>query len=76
MIEMIQMIHRDGKVEKIILSIGGFKFLGIGEKLGALPYQSLKTIDLGLVYNVTMQQLKGLPEFNYPQMSNLSKRNS
>lgn len=58
-------LTREGKVEGIILVVGGFKFLEIGEKLAAIPFRPLKATDLGLVYNITMQQLKSLPEFSY-----------
>jgi sporulation protein YlmC with PRC-barrel domain len=52
-----------GKVEKIILSVGGF--FGIQAKLVALPFKPLKITDMGTVYNVTEQELKNLPEFSY-----------
>ena len=56
-------INRSGKVEQIILSVGGF--LGIDEKLVAMPFKPLKITDIGIVYNVTMQELKNLPGFSY-----------
>ncbi len=55
----------EGKVEGIILAAGGFKFARIGEKLAAIPFRPLKATDLGLIYDITMQQLKSLPEFSY-----------
>jgi sporulation protein YlmC with PRC-barrel domain len=56
-------INRTGKVEQIILSVGGF--LGIDEKLVAMPYRPLKVTDLGIVYNVSKDDLKNLPGFSY-----------
>ncbi len=58
-------INQEGKVEKIILAVGGFKFMGMGEKLVALPFKPLKITDLGIIYNITAQQLNNLPEFSY-----------
>jgi sporulation protein YlmC with PRC-barrel domain len=53
------LISRTGKVEWIILSVGGF--LGLDEKLAAVPFKPLKITDLGIVYNVTKQELENLP---------------
>jgi sporulation protein YlmC with PRC-barrel domain len=57
------MISRNGKVETIILSVG--EFLGMEEKLVALPFRPLKVNGAGIVYNVTQQQIKELPGFHY-----------
>lgn len=56
-------IDRNGKVGQIILSVGGF--LGIDEKLVALPFKPLKVADLGIVYEVTKEEIKNSPRFNY-----------
>jgi sporulation protein YlmC with PRC-barrel domain len=56
-------INRNGKAEQIILSVGGF--LGIDEKLVAMPFKPLKVTDLGIVYNVSREELKSLPGFSY-----------
>jgi sporulation protein YlmC with PRC-barrel domain len=56
-------INRNGKVDQIILSVGGF--LGIDEKLVAMPFKPLKVTDLGIVYNVSKQELKNRPGFGY-----------
>jgi hypothetical protein len=56
-------ISRDGKVEQIILSVGGF--LGMDEKLVELPFTPLKITDRGIVYNVGKQELKDRPAFRY-----------
>jgi sporulation protein YlmC with PRC-barrel domain len=55
------LINRMGKVERIILSMGGF--LGIDEKLVALPFRPLKITDMGTVYDLTRQELENLPAF-------------
>ena len=56
-------INRNGKVEQIILSVGGF--LGIDEKLVAMPFRALKVTDLGIVYDVSKQELKDHSAFTY-----------
>ena len=56
-------INRIGKVEQIILSVGGF--LGFDEKLVAMPFKPLKVTDMGIVYNVSREELKNLPGFSY-----------
>jgi sporulation protein YlmC with PRC-barrel domain len=56
-------IDREGKVGQIILSVGGF--LGIDEKLVTLPFKPLKVTDLGIVYDVTKQEIKNSPRFTY-----------
>jgi sporulation protein YlmC with PRC-barrel domain len=55
-------INRNGKAEQIILSVGGF--LGIDEKLVAMPFKPLKVADLGIVYNVSREELKDLLGFS------------
>ena len=56
-------INRSGNVEQIILSVGGF--LGIDEKLVAMPFKPLKITDMGIVYNVYREELRSLPGFSY-----------
>jgi sporulation protein YlmC with PRC-barrel domain len=56
-------ISPNGKVASIILSVGGF--LGIDEKLVAVPFKPLKITDMGVVYNITKQELKNQPGFSY-----------
>jgi sporulation protein YlmC with PRC-barrel domain len=55
-------MSRNGKIKKVILSVGGF--LGIDEKLVAVPFKPLKITDMGIVYNVTEQELENLPAFS------------
>jgi sporulation protein YlmC with PRC-barrel domain len=56
-------ISQKGKVEQVILSVGGF--LGIEAKLVAVPFRPLKVTEFGIVYNVTAQELKNRPAFSY-----------
>jgi sporulation protein YlmC with PRC-barrel domain len=56
-------IGRDGRVETIVLSVG--ELLGLEEKLVAVPYQPLKVSGSGIVFPITREQLKKLPEFKY-----------
>ena len=56
-------INRDGKVQWIILSVGGF--MDIHEKLVAMPFKQLKVTDLGIVYDVSKEELKRHPAFSY-----------
>jgi sporulation protein YlmC with PRC-barrel domain len=55
-------MSRNGKIKKVILSVG--EFLGIDEKLVAVPFKPLKITDMGIVYNVTEQELENLPAFS------------
>ena len=52
-----------GKVEEIILSVGGG--LEIEAKLVGMPFKPLKITDMGIVYNVSRQELKNRPGFSY-----------
>lgn len=57
-------IGDDGKSPYAVLSVGGF--LGMGNKLVALPYEQLKTKDNKIVMpGATKDALLGLPEFKY-----------
>jgi sporulation protein YlmC with PRC-barrel domain len=54
----------DGRSSFAILSVGGF--LGLGDHLVALPYDSLKITDERIVLpGGSKEQLKALPEFKY-----------
>ena len=54
----------DGKVPVLILSVGGF--LGVGTKLVAVPFDSLKIQDRKLLLTgANKDALKDLPEFKY-----------
>ena len=57
------MMSPEGRVEQIILDVGGF--LGIGVKLVAVPFRPLKITDLGIVYSITTEQLRKSPAFSY-----------
>jgi sporulation protein YlmC with PRC-barrel domain len=54
----------DGKAPFVILSVGGF--LGMGDKLVALPYEQMKADGKKIVLpGATKDSLKSLPEFKY-----------
>ena len=58
------LVSSDGKDPYAVLSIGGF--LGMGSRLVAVPYDSLKFIDKKFVLpGGTKEGLKMLPEFKY-----------
>ena len=57
-------MSRNGKIKKVILSVGGF--LGVGDRLIAVPFKSLQIQEKGtIVYPVTKQQLENHPVFTY-----------
>ena len=57
-------ISSDGKNPYLVLSVGGF--LGIGEHLVALPYDSVRVQQDRIVLpGGTKEQLKALPQFKY-----------
>ena len=54
----------DGKAPFVVLSVGGF--LGMGDRLVALPYEQMKTDGKKIVLpGATKDSLKALPEFKY-----------
>lgn len=54
----------DGKAPFVVLSVGGF--LGMGDKLVALPYEQMRTDGKKIVLpGATKDSLKSLPEFKY-----------
>jgi PRC-barrel domain len=65
----------DGRVTFGILSFGGF--LGMGEKLFAVPLQAMKlstTDDRTLVLDVDKEKLKNAPGFDKDRWPDLSDR--
>jgi ribosomal 30S subunit maturation factor RimM len=54
-------------VPQVVLSVGGF--LGVGEKMVAVPYDALEMKrvddDEQVLYNTTQEELKSLPAFTY-----------
>ena len=60
-------LHRNDKVLYAVLSVGGF--LGVGDRLVAVPFDSLtfgtKQVDGLVVYDTTKEKLKAQPEFHY-----------
>lgn len=71
-IKEIMLDMRTGKVAYAVLSFGGF--LGMGEKLFAVPWQALKldTVEKRFVLDVDKDRLKSAPGFdtdNWPDMA-------
>ncbi|MFL6660180.1 MAG: PRC-barrel domain-containing protein [Massilia sp.] len=71
-IKEIMIDMRGGQVAYAVLSFGGF--LGLGEKLFAVPWQALQldTINKRFVLNVSKDRLKNAPGFDpdaWPDMS-------
>ena len=71
-IKEIMLDMRSGQIAYAVLSFGGF--LGMGEKLFAVPWQALEldTVNKRFVLNVDKEQLKNAPGFdsdNWPDMS-------
>jgi ribosomal 30S subunit maturation factor RimM len=60
-------ILRDQQVLQAVLSVGGF--LGIGDKLVAIPYDKLQVrrIDnkINAIYDTTKAEIEGMPKFPY-----------
>jgi len=57
-------IGPDGKAPFVVLSVGGF--LGLGDRLIALPYEQMRTDGKKIVLpGATKDSLKALPEFKY-----------
>jgi len=58
-------VTEDGRVEAIVVGVGGF--LGIGEKLVALAWDSIKLTeqdgDRMILVSATREQLEGMPAF-------------
>ncbi|NWG02785.1 MAG: PRC-barrel domain-containing protein [Syntrophaceae bacterium] len=57
-------IRRNGRVKKVILSVGAF--LGIGDRLVAVSFSSLKIDERGnILYRITKEQLEKHPVYTY-----------
>ncbi len=77
-IKEIMIDMRSGQVAYAVLSFGGF--LGIGEKLFAVPWQAMQldTVNKRFVLNVDKAKLKNAPGFNpdaWPDMSDVTWSN-
>ena len=59
------LIASDGRVSHVVLSVGGF--LGLGDKLVAVPYGEVKSQGNAVLFDRTADQLKAQPEFKYRQ---------
>jgi sporulation protein YlmC with PRC-barrel domain len=62
-------LNKDGKVDSVIVGVGGF--LGVGEREVALNWSDLKISDNGnkIMVNATKDQLKAMPEYKYTNKS-------
>jgi sporulation protein YlmC with PRC-barrel domain len=57
-------IRRNGRIKKVILSVGAF--LGIGDRLVAVSFSSLKIDERGnILYCITKEQLEKHPVYTY-----------
>jgi sporulation protein YlmC with PRC-barrel domain len=57
---------RSGKIKRVVISVGWF--LGMGERLVAVPFRSLRINEKGnIIYDVTKERLEKHPPFNYRQ---------
>jgi hypothetical protein len=77
-IKEIMLDMNTGQVAYAVLAFGGF--LGMGEKLFAVPWQALHldTVNHRFVLNVEKERLKTAPGFNkdaWPDMSDVSRAN-
>lgn len=60
------LVSSDGKVPFAVLAVGGF--LGLGNRLVVVPYDSLKFAEDKIVLpNGSKEELRALPEFKYAQ---------
>jgi hypothetical protein len=74
-IKEIMLDMRSGQVAYAVLAFGGF--LGMGEKLFAVPWQALQldTVNKRFVLNVNKEHLKNAPGFDpdaWPDMSDVN----
>jgi sporulation protein YlmC with PRC-barrel domain len=62
-------IGADGKVDSVMVGVGGF--LGMGEREVRLAWKDLQISDGGrkVVVNMTKDQLKAMPEYKYKDMA-------
>jgi hypothetical protein len=74
-IKEIMLDMRNGRVCYAVLSFGGF--LGIGEKLFAVPWQALHldTVNKRFMLNVDKQRLKSAPGFDPDQWPDMTDAN-
>lgn len=71
-IKEIMLDMRTGKVSYAVLSYGGF--LGVGEKLFAVPWQALKldTVNKRFILNVDSAKLDSAPGFDKDHWPNMA----
>ena len=62
-------INKDGKVDSVMVSVGGF--LGVGDREVRIAWSDLKITDNGekVMVNMTKDELKAKPEYRYKNES-------
>jgi sporulation protein YlmC with PRC-barrel domain len=63
------LLTREGHVSHVVIGVGGF--LGIGDKLVAVPFSEIKTQGNALLLDRNADQLKAHTEFKYRQTASL-----
>jgi sporulation protein YlmC with PRC-barrel domain len=56
-------ISATGRVEKVVLSYGGF--LDIGDHLAVVPYRTIGFTNRGITYDISRREIKNLPKYRY-----------
>ena len=64
------LMTREGHVSHVVIGVGGF--LGIGDKLVAVPFNEIKSQGNALLLDRDAEQLKSHTEFKYKQTAALS----
>lgn len=59
------LVDENNQISQVVLSVGGF--LGMGERLVAVPVDQVQVQDKNVVYNTTKDQLSQMPEFQYKE---------
>lgn len=59
------LVDESNQISQVVLSVGGF--LGMGERLVAVPIDQIQVQDETVVYNTTKDQLSQMPEFQYKE---------
>jgi hypothetical protein len=59
----LQKFKISGRVEKVVLSYGGF--LDIGDHLAIVPYRTIGFTNRGITYDITRREIENLPKYRY-----------
>jgi sporulation protein YlmC with PRC-barrel domain len=68
------LMTREGQVSHVVIGVGGF--LGIGDKLVAVPFNEIKTQGNAFLLDRNAEQLKTHTEFKYKQTAAVSPRDA